>query len=197
MLGEVVSAGIKIEGSQLRLEGQLESEGMFEAIGELAQQNFPAPQYEVLNRMRVMAPPREAMVSVITYPGGRVQLKGLLPAEAQKERIVQAVNGALEGGELLADELQVEANVMDADWVDALVGLVPPYVRQVKRGGLTIYSNILAVEAVIDSDAERDSIWAMTEQFFPDDRFRRLLELRFPEEVEGGVAADRDAPNPK
>ena len=87
-------------------------------------------------------------------------------------------------------ELQVDPNVMEANWVDALVQLVPPYVQRVKRGGLTIYSNILAVEAVINSDADRDSIWAMTEQYFPDDKYRRLLELRFPEEVEGGIASE-------
>ena len=197
VLGEVADAGVKIAGSQLRLEGQLESEGMFVAIGEVAQQNFPAPDYEIQNRLRVVAPPREAMVSVVTFPDGRVQLKGLLSDAALKERIVDAVRGAIDGGELLADELQVDANVTDANWIDALVQLIPPYVQRVKRGGLTIFSDILAVEAVIESDADRDAIWAMTEQHFPDETYQRLLELRFPEEVEGGIASEDDFPEPE
>ena len=47
---------------------------------------------------------------------------------------------------------------------------------------------------MIESDADRDSIWAMTEQYFPDDKYRRLLELRFPEEVEGGIAGEGEDP---
>ena len=190
MMAEVVAAEVRVDGARLRIGGQVE-EGMAEAISEVAKQNFPPGEYEVQNRLRVIAPPREAMVSVLTFPDGRVQLKGLLGEAALKQRLVDAVRGAMEvGGDLLSDELQVEANVMEAGWVDSLEMLIPPYVQQVKRGGLTIFSNILAVEAVINSDADRDSIWAMTEQYFPDDQYRRLLELRFPEEVEGGIAAE-------
>ena len=184
IFAEVSDAEVSIEEGRLQLDGQLESEGMFEAISELAGQNFPPSEYEIQNRLRVLVPPREAMVSVITHPDGRIQLKGLLPEAALKQRVVDAVVGAV-GAELLTDELQVEANVMDANWIDPLIGLLPKYLRQVKRGGLTIYSEILAVEAMIESDADRDLIWAMTEQFFPDDKYRRILELRFPDEFDG------------
>ena len=159
----------------------------------MAEQTFPAAEYEVNNRLRMMTPPREAMVSILTYPG-KVELKGLLAENALKELIVSAVGEGMDGGELLTDELQVDPNVMEADWVDGLVALIPPYVKRVKRGGLTIYSNILAVEAVIESDADRDFIWAVTEQYFPDDKYRRLLELRFPEEVQSGIAGDAETP---
>ena len=188
MLSEVVGGGVKIEGGQLELDGQLDSEGMFEAISELVVQNFPPPDYEVQNHIQVVEPPREAMVSVITYPGGRIQLKGLLPEASQKARIIAAVGGAAVG-ELLTEELLVETNVMAAAWIDNLVGLLPNYVRQVKRGGLTINSQTLTVEAEIDSDSDRDSIWAMTEHFFPDDQYRRNLELRFSSEI----PADEDS----
>ncbi|MFT4550937.1 MAG: osmotically-inducible protein OsmY [Verrucomicrobiales bacterium] len=192
VLIEVVCAGLKIEGDRLRLDGQI-SEDMLVAISDITEQNFPQAEYEVQNRLRMMTPPREAMVSIVSSPG-KVQLKGLLAEDSLKERVVSAVKGAMGSGELLTDELQVGPNVLEANWVDALVKLVPPYVQQVKRGGLTIYSNILAVEAVIESDADRDSIWAMTEQYFPDDKYRRLLELRFPEEVEGGIAGEGEDP---
>ena len=43
-----------------------------------------------------------------------------------------------------------------------------------------------------DSDADRDFVWAVTEQFFPDDDYRRVLELRYPEEVEGELDVDMD-----
>ena len=192
MLGEVIGAGLKVDGATVRLDGQVE-EGMFEAIGELAQQNFPADEFDLQNRLKLMTPPREAMVSVITFPDEPVRLKGLLADAELKQQVVQAVRGAIGGRELLTDELQVDPNVLEANWIDALVGLIPPYVKQVERGGLTIFSNILAVDAVIDSEADRDLIWAMTEQYFPDESYRRLLELRFPEEVGGGIASDDDS----
>jgi hypothetical protein len=194
ILNEVEAAGVKVEGSLLRIDGQI-SEEMFVAISEVAGQNFPAPDYEVQNRLRLVTPPREAMVSVVIFPGDPVRLKGLLAEEGLKQRVVKVVREALgDGSELLTDELQVDSNVMAANWIDGLVGLIPPYVGLVKRGGLTIYSDILAANAVIDSDAERDLIWAMTEQFFPDDKYRRLLELQFPEEVDGGIVSEEDPP---
>ena len=195
LLSEVYAPGIKIEGKVLRLDGQI-SEEMAGAIDAVAEQNFPPPDYEIDNHIRILAPPREAMVSVLTYPEGRVILKGLLAEESLKKQITNAVKSAMSsGGELLTDELQVDPSAMEAIWVDSLVQLIPPYIKQVQRGGLTIYSNILAVEAVIDSDADRDSIWAMTEEYFPDDKYRRLLELRFPEEVEDGIASENVQPD--
>ena len=41
--------------------------------------------------------------------------------------------------------------------MDALLQLIPPYTKQVKQGGLTINSNILVVEAIIESDEDRDA----------------------------------------
>jgi len=193
MLNDVISAAIKIDGQTVSLGGQLESEEMFESIGDLALQNFPSPAFDVENRMSVMAPPREAMVSIITSADGdQIQLKGVIGNEDLKERIVAAVRSSVPDSELLTEDLRVEENVMSADWIDALVELIPPYTKQVKSGGLTINSNILVVEAVIESDRDRDLIWAMTEHHFPDDKYRRFLELRFPEEVEGRLAADED-----
>ena len=192
VLNEVAGAGIKIENQIVRLEGQIDSDGMFEAIGELAKQNFPEPTYIVQNRLKIMAPPREPMVSIISFPDGRLRLKGLLGEEEHKERVVAAVRGAVPSIELLTEDLVVEENVMAAPWIDALVQMIPPYTKQVKRGGLTINSNILAVEAEIESEEERDLLWAMTEHHFPDEEYRRFLELRFPEEVEGGIAGEDD-----
>jgi len=194
LLIEAREAAVSLEGGRLQLDGQLESAEMLEAISEVTQQNFPTGDYVVENRMQVVEPPQEAMVSVITYPDGRIELKGLLPEPAQKERVIRAVEEIVGGG-LLSDQLLVEANVMEAPWMDSLVGLLPRYVKQVKRGGLTIYAEILAVEAVIESDSDRDLIWALTEQFFPDDHYRRILELRFPEEVAGSVDAEDEFPN--
>ena len=195
VLSEVSGAGVRLEGSMLRLDGQI-SEDMFEAIGSVAEQNFPAAEFEVQNRLRVMTPPREAMVIVVISPDGPVRLKGLLANTELKGRVIEAVKAALGGGELelLTDELQVDPNVLEATWIDALVGLIPPYIKQVKRGGLTINSNVLVANAVINSDADRDLIWAMTEQFFPDESYRRHLELQFPEEIESRLARDIEPP---
>ena len=101
-------------------------------------------------------------------------------------------------GRVEASQAQKHVTVNEAlARIDALVQLIPPYVQRVKRGGLTIFSDILAVEAVIESDADRDAIWAMTEQHFPDESCQLLLELRFPEEVEGGIASEDDFPEPE
>lgn len=202
VLSEVTDAGIVVEGAVLRLEGQVPEE-MFAAIGEVAAQNFPAADFEVQNQLSLLTPPEEARVSLVIFPGDPVRLKGLLGSAALKESVVAATKLALAGGELLTDDLVVGSNVLQAGWIEALVSLIPPYIKQVKRGGLTINGDTLVVSSVIDSDSERDAIWAMTEQFFPDDAYRRILEFQFPEDLEkfdepegsgGGVAAEGKKP---
>ncbi len=188
---------LAIKDRKVSASAVVTSHGMRESLLELLEQQFPKDHYELDVALKVVEPPRPSIVSIIKMPGSTVRLKGILPNAGMKKRFMDAARTKLPPEIDVADEIEVKANAMDPEWLDSILEMLPLYVANTEQGGLTVYGNSLAIDAKVGTEKNWDTVWALTEQYFPDTKYQRLLDLKIAAadepESEGGPL-DPDAP---
>jgi uncharacterized protein YidB (DUF937 family) len=110
----------------------------------------------------VAVPTAEPKLSLVN-DGGKVVYSGTVASEAEKTRLIDALNAAF-GTDHLSGDVSVDANTRPASWLAALSGLLPDFLKT-QGAKLDFDGNAITLGGTI-SDAERSTLAGLLKNLF-------------------------------
>ncbi len=180
LVNETKVGSLAVEEKKVRITGEMDSEEMRASLQEMATQSFPEDGgYQFDISLTVHIPPRPAIMSVIHMAEAGVKLKGVVGDEVTREAFIALANEKLaKEMPLDTEQIEIERNTMAPAWMPAFAGILPGFVENTTRGGLTVYEDSLVIEAEVPTEAKWDAVWQLSENYFPDPAFTRDVQLK-------------------